>query len=130
MGRPSKFTPEITEKVLQNIRLGMRYKDAALAAGVSDRTFAEWRQKGEKAKSGKYSRFSQSLHLAEAEGERALIARIQSAAKKQWQAAAWILERRHRERWGRNLDVTTKGDAVKGYAIFSPDDWEEDDCSD
>ena len=129
MGRPSKFD-NTKDKILANIRLGMRYTDAALAAGISYNTFNEWRKKGDKAKSGKYHEFCESLYLSEAEGERQLIARIQKAAQGgTWQAAAWILERRHREKWGRQLDLTSKGDAIKGYVGISPDDWDEDDSS-
>ena len=112
MGRPSKFD-NTKDKILANIRLGMRYTDAAMAAGISYNTFNEWRKKGDKAKSGKYHEFCESLYLSEAEGERQLIARIQKAAQGgTWQAAAWILERRHREKWGRNLDVTSDGKEI------------------
>ena len=127
MGRPSKLTLETVQKICENIRLGLRYNDAAMAAGITYETFNEWRKRGKKAKSGKYSEFSEALHLAEAEGERLLVARIQDGARKHWQAAAWILERRHREKWGRQLDLTSKGDAIKGYVGISPDDWDEDD---
>ena len=140
MGRPSKLTPETVQKICENIRLGLRYNDAALAAGISYDTFYSWRKKGEAAKSGKYTEFLKAVKRAEAEGERALVARIQKAAQDeynketgdlisrgQWTAAAWILERRHREKWGRQLDLTSKGDAIKGYVGISPDDWDEDD---
>ena len=130
MGRPSKLTPETVQKICENIRLGLRYNDAALAAGVSYSAFNLWRNKGKDQKSGKYVEFINALKRAEAEGERALVARIQKAAQGgTWQAAAWILERRHREKWGRQLDLTSKGNAIKGYIGISPDDWDEDDDS-
>ena len=109
MGRRTKLTPEVQDRILQAVRAGLRYREAALAAGIDERTFYNWKRRGEEAKSGIYFQFFQSLKEAEARGELALLARIQAASQETWQAAAWILERRHRERWGRNLDITSGG---------------------
>ena len=112
MARPSKLTPETRDIIIEGIRLGLRYDDAALAAGVSYQTIRNWVKKGEENKSGKYVEFLDALKVAEGEGEKMLVALIQKAARKQWQAAAWILERRHREKWGRNLDVTSGNETI------------------
>ncbi len=86
----------------------MRYVDAAAVAGIHQATFYLWKAKGEKAKSGLYFEFYEALKRAESEGERALLARIHKAGQEgAWQANAWILERRHRDKWGRNLDITS-----------------------
>ena len=42
------------------------------------------------------------LREAEAEAEVRNVAIVQKAAEKQWQASAWMLERRHPGRWARN----------------------------
>ena len=115
MGRRTKLTPEVQDRILQAVRAGLRYREAALAAGIDERTFYNWKRRGEEAKSGIYFQFFQSLKEAEARGELALLARIQAASQETWQAAAWILERRHRERWGRN------NEAVRVQAAFGAD---------
>jgi hypothetical protein len=117
MGRKSKLTEEIEKRTCNNNKLGLKYEQAALAAGTTERTLYNWKQRGEKAKSGKYFQFVQSLKKAGAEGEGVLLTRIQQEAKEgTWQAAAWILERRHPERWARTTknEITGKdGDRMK-----------------
>ena len=113
MARPTKLTPETQTKIITAIKLGMRHEDAAAVAGIALSTFYDWKAKGEKAKSGKMREFSEALKRAEAEGEQMLLARIQRAGQEQWQANAWILERRHRDKWGRNVDVTSGGEKIE-----------------
>ena len=99
------------EKICNNIKLGLKYEQAALAAGISDRTLYNWKERGQNAKSGIYFQFLQALKKAEAEGEGMLITRIQKEAKEgTWQAAAWILERRHPDRWARTTKNEISGE--------------------
>lgn len=48
-GRRSKLTPAIHEDIVTMISGGMNFKDAAAANGIGERTFHEWRQRGEHA---------------------------------------------------------------------------------
>lgn len=115
MGRRSKLTEEVQEKVCEYVRQGLTYEVAARAAGISESTFYRWRERGEKARKGKFRKFWEALKRAEAEGEQALVRRILSASNDTWQAAAWILERRYPDRWGRRDRVrheTDFGDAL------------------
>lgn len=106
MGRRTKLTPTIQETIVRALRLGMYQREAAQAAGIGDSTYFEWLQRGEQQKSGVYAEFADAVKKAMAEGEQALLARIQMSANEgTWQAAAWILERRYRERWGRSVEV-------------------------
>ena len=119
MGRRSKFTEETQQKIISAIRLGMTYERAALAAGIAVSTFYKWKKEAEEQKWGQKKEFLDALKKAEAEGEAMLLQRIQKEAKNgTWQAAAWILERRHRERWGRNLDVTSGGEPVTLRVVY------------
>ena len=94
--------------------MGMTFGHAAAAAGISEGTFYRWKSIGEKAKSGKYHEFYEALKSAEARGEMLLLKRIQEAsAGGTWQAGAWILERRYRNIWGRNIDLTSEGKAIR-----------------
>ena len=116
--RTSKLTPEMQDKICNNIMLGLKYEQAALAAGICDRTLYNWKEQGQKAKSGKYFQFLQALKKAEAEGEGLLIARIQKEAKEgTWQAAAWILERRHPDRWARTTKNEHTGKDGEGLRV-------------
>ena len=115
MGRRSKLTPEVQEKICNYVRQGLTYEIAARAAGISESTFYRWRERGEKARRGKYREFWEALKKAEAEAEQVLVQRILDASNDTWQAAAWILERRHPERWARKDRVkheTDFGDAL------------------
>lgn len=115
MGRRSKLTPEVQEKICEYVRQGLTYEIAARAAGISESTFYRWRERGEKARGGKFREFWEALKRAEAEAEQRLVERILSASSDTWQAAAWILERRYPDRWGRKDRVkheTDFGDAL------------------
>jgi transposase len=129
-GRPSKFTHEVREKVLSALRGGNYLETAAAYAGISVSTLhkylAEGRQPGAEPD---YANFAASVDEAIATAEVTEVAMIRRAASPQtqvvrdsdgsvvrdgegkpmievvhrgnWQAAAWILERRDPGRWGR-----------------------------
>jgi transposase len=80
----------------------MTHEMAARAAGISEATFYRWLQRGENSKSGIFREFCEAVKNAEAEAEAELLSFIiEQARSGTWQAAAWILERRHPERWAR-----------------------------
>jgi len=102
-GRPSKLTPELQERILQLIRKGNYIEVACAAVGIDKSTYYKWLQRGQQAKSGKYFDFFIAAKKAEREAETAFLDRIREAAfkDKDWKAAAWYLERKYPERWGR-----------------------------
>ncbi|CAB4128446.1 hypothetical protein UFOVP100_33 [uncultured Caudovirales phage] len=96
IGRPTKFTPEVKEKLLIAIRKGAPYELACNYARIDVSTMYNWKEKAEIDKLPDYIQFFQDLK--EAEGHTALIWLdiIDKAMKEgQWTAAAWKLERRH-----------------------------------
>ena len=105
MGRPSKLTPEVQEKICQAIRAGNYYEAASDYAGIDYSTFRRWMVKGEKAESGKYHEFCKAIKRAEHEAEVRLVAMWQKHMPDNWQAIATFLERRWPDRWGRRMDV-------------------------
>ena len=112
MGRRSKLTPEVQEKICEYVRLGATYEVAARAAGIDESTFYRWKALGEKARSGKYREFFKALRRAEAEGETHHLEVIASEGPT---GSKWILARRHPERWGdrmRHEVKTDVGDAL------------------
>ena len=100
-GRKSKLTPETQEAVCKAIRDGNYNHIAAAYAGIGESTFYLWMSLGERARSGKYLEFLEAVKKAEADAEVRTVALIETAAHENWQAAAWWLERKHNERWGR-----------------------------
>ena len=79
-GAPSKLTPEVTEKICEAARLGLKWASCAWYAGVSPSTLAKWRDHGEKQKSGKFLQFLQTIEAARAEGEMRHVGVIKRAA--------------------------------------------------
>jgi transposase len=100
MGRPTKLTPEVQKRICDAIKAGNYYEAAAAYADVDYRTFRNWMERGEKAGSGIYFQFFQSVARAEAEAEVRIVAQWQQQIPENWAAARDFLARRHPERWG------------------------------
>ena len=142
-GRPTKFTPEIQQRLVQAIRAFATYKVAAEYAGISYRIFCYWMARGRAARSGPYFQFWQAIDTASAQAEVESIGLIYAASRPQviqrvtttrvdstgaeivettekynrgdWRARAWLLEFCHPERW------SLKSPKRKGQAV---DPWE------
>ncbi len=101
-GRPSKLTPEVQAKIIQAISSGNTRKTSAAYAGIGERTLMTWLAH----KGPQYVQFQQAIEKAEAEAVVVSVLTIRSAARDSWQAAAWWLERRYPDEWGRKDRVT------------------------
>ena len=104
MARKLKITQDTTDKICLAIRAGNYAKVAAEMAGIGETTYYRWLEEGQKEGAPKiYREFWESIKRAEADAEVAAVALIRQAANNgTWQAASWLLERKHGERWGRN----------------------------
>lgn len=109
-GRPTKLTDEAEHDFLVALNQGAYIETACNYAGVARDTYYGWIERARKAreKSGKLTvsekrlvEFSDKVKKVLAATEMRDLERIKSAAESQWQAAAWRLERRYPERWGR-----------------------------
>jgi transposase len=101
-GRPRKLTAKRQKAITEAIRLGARRDQAAEAAGIARSTLQNWIARGELDGRQPHKRFAEAVRTAEAEFElESLRAIEQAAAGGDWRAKAWVLERRHPERWGR-----------------------------
>lgn len=104
MPRKLKITPELVDKICLAIRAGNYAKIACEMVGIGETTYYRWMELGQKEGAQKvYREFWESIKRAEADAEIANVALIRQAANNgSWQAASWLLERKHGERWGRN----------------------------
>lgn len=112
-GRPSKLTPERASRIRAAVAGGAFATVAARAGGISGATYRAWMARGRDAERDgdgsavneadlPYVEFHESIREAEAKAEVAAVALIQQAARRgEWRAAAWFLERKHSDRWGR-----------------------------
>jgi transposase-like protein len=104
-GRPSKFTPEAKERILMAIRSGNWLCVAARAGGVVYDTLREWLKQGEEDSAAglvtEFSEFSVAVQEAQDWVEIRNVGFIQVAARKNWSAAAWWLEKTRPDRWGK-----------------------------
>jgi transposase len=102
MARPCKLTPELQQRIGENIALGLTYRLAAESAGVTYKTFNDWMNKGKTEKSGKYYQFYKYITKCNADGALKLLERLNESAKAgNCQVCMWILERRFSEDFGR-----------------------------
>ena len=97
-----KLTPRVQKVICDAIEAGHYNEAAAEAAGIARRTLYAWLDRGAKEKGGVFQCFRDAFRKAEAEGEARLVEKLVSVAttERDWQAFAWMLERRWPERWG------------------------------
>lgn len=120
-GRPPKLTPISQAKVVEAIANGNTRDVAAAYAGVNRATLFAWLAKGEAAESGLYRDFLDAVKMAEARAVVEAVAIIRTAARTSWQAAAWWLERKYPDEWGRKDRVAIE-DLLKREAERMADD--------
>src|SRR5262245_35285973 len=96
MARPTKYTPERRQRLCDALAAGNTRRAACAVAGISDETLARWL--------GRYVDFVEAVQKAEGDAEQRYVAIIDRAAQDgTWQAAAWWLERRHAQAYGRGV---------------------------
>ena len=119
MGRPTKFDTEVADRICEAISLGNTWNLAARAGGVDPKTLREWKARG-RAGEEPYGPFLLRLKKAEAEATNEALRVIRDAAQAgTWQAAAWLLERRHPRSFGRShvrADITAKVESLSPEA--------------
>ena len=111
VGRPTKLTLETQQRIVDAIRVGATYQLASQYGGITYNTFLAWMKKGESAKSGDYFEFFDAIKEAENNAMMEWLILINKAARDgSWQAAAWKLERRYPEMYGRTRHEVTGAD--------------------
>lgn len=107
MGRPTKLNEQTHETIVAAVRAGNYVETAAKAAGIDPATFYRWMERGEadieNDVASPFREFCEAVEKAKAESEKIDLDHIAKAAGEgSWQAAAWRLERRFPDKWGKN----------------------------
>ena len=115
-GRPTKLTPELIADVRRFLPTCLYMDSVGDYIGVARSTWRLWLRRGRreaerlardpKAKPDPgeaiYLEFSDAIKRGLAEAEMRAVSCILNAAPQHWQAAAWVLERRWPQHWGRD----------------------------
>lgn len=105
-----KLTPETEKLLAEATALGMSKYAAAKLVGIEHTTFYRWMEQGEADiqadRQTEYTHLCTTIKAAEAAFQAYALQVIHDAAPKQWQAAAWLLERRNPEEWALKKDRT------------------------
>ncbi len=108
--KPYKLDDELTDRLLQAIRLGSYIEHACAYAGINSSTYRRWRKNAEEEIEPFKSLFEQ-INQAEAEGIMRRIGRIEKAAQDgNWTADAWLLERKYPDKFGKRDRITLQAD--------------------
>jgi len=112
VGRNTKYTPDRVKRIVKAIADGNTHKVACALGGIHPDTFYTWIKE--------YPEFSDTVKKAEAEAESFHVDRIKLHSFRNWQASAWMLERRNPEEWGKKdkVDVTSNGEKI-GFLSWS-----------
>ena len=100
VGRHTLLTPELADNLLAALRAGAYLHVAARAVGIRRETLADWMRRGREG-DAPFAELLTQIEEAQAAGEVRNVATVANAARENWQAAAWLLERGYPERWGR-----------------------------
>lgn len=100
MPTPLKLTDEVAERIINLLKLGNYMETAAAAAGIDARTLRKWLHRGASGDEEPYASFASRCREAEASAEARHVTMLVSASREDWRAAAWILSRKHSDRWG------------------------------
>lgn len=98
--RKTNWTTELEDALVAMLKAGNYIGVALRAVSLPSSTYSDWMRRGEIGEEP-FASFREKIDRALAEGEIRNVAQIAAAARENWQAAAWILERAYPERWAR-----------------------------
>ena len=100
MGRRTKLTPAVHQKIIQALSLGNYRKDAAAFAGIDAATLRRWMALGRAEPEGPKGALYQEATQAQALAKVTALGCITKAMRNgEWRAAAWYLQRLHPEQF-------------------------------
>jgi len=103
-----KLSKMYINKILDYISQGMSVENACYVAGISEKTYYLWFNKGEEDAKNETESLQRKLYdgipAARARCEQTHLQNIMNAGKKNWRASAWFLERTRPHIYGRNSE--------------------------
>ena len=123
---PRKLNDAMITALSDAVRKGNYQCVACSLCGISEGQFYEWLKLAVKDSEGGltsdnsvYMRLSESIKRAEADAESRLVEVVRESAevKREWLPAITMLERRHRERWGRPAPIQVQVNETKEVHI-------------
>ena len=113
------LTDELIETIAQAIRVGSYVETAVALAGVSKDSFYRWLRQAESDDANEMTvKLSDAVKKALAESEKRDLDVIDKAAQEgEWTAAAWRLERKFPNKWGRQSKVQLEHTGMDGGPI-------------
>jgi hypothetical protein len=114
------ITKKQTETLLEALRKGSTYTLACKAAGISQSTFYKYMREGREQKTKTRIEFFEAVSNAECERADLMLERIEEGSRKDWKAAAWLLERRYNYRRDSTHEIEEAPE--KAREVSSPHD--------
>jgi hypothetical protein len=114
-GRPTLCTPELTQAICAHIGIGIAFKTACAAQGITEAAGHLWMARGEAAETeadAPYIHFFESVSRARARGE-VYLHELTLTGGKGSSMAGWMLERRFRDHYGPMQRIEHSGPAGK-----------------
>lgn len=122
------LTQEVIDKVYEVLLEGNYANVACELAGICETSYYKYIREAKKDEDAGiesiYTKFAQTIKKAEAEAEKKYLETIKKASINTWQAAAWYLERKHRQKWATRTEIEHSGDV--GVRIIDDIGDEED----
>jgi len=102
-GRPSKLTPELQAEMIVLLKAGNFVETTCGTVGIDKSTYYDWMKKGKNSNhpKNKYRKFQEAVEQAMAWSEARNVALITKLSEENWRAAAWMLSRKHPDKWGK-----------------------------
>lgn len=100
-----KLNKECHDRLIEGLLHGATYELACNYAGISYPTWRRWMIQGKHDESGPFRDLYNDVKKAEGEAAMKWLKLIDSSAAKDWQAAAWKLERRYWKSYSKHVET-------------------------
>ena len=102
LDKPAVLTPQVQRQIIASLRAGAYVALACRVVGISVRTYYYWRRlvAGGAAHAQRFAPFYAECDRVSANAEAEAVDRLRRG-EPDWRAAAWWLERRFPQRWGK-----------------------------
>jgi len=114
MAKKTKCTPELIERMKENVKLGFTYSALSLSLGISEDTFYSWIRKGRDEQLQPYVSFYAALREAEAELLAECLQQLKLSMKMgNVESAKFMLERRFNNMgYGKSSQIDMKSQNI------------------